>query len=91
MVTCIVRTVRAMMKLKSHWVAAPIATFRARRRAVGISLEVHVRTVCCVRKGVNIPDENPAHRTPAELEEYSPEIDQDNSEVSEPGDLLVCQ
>ena len=28
---------RATMKLKSHWVAAPMETLRARRRAVGIS------------------------------------------------------
>lgn len=38
MVRFISRTVRAMMKLKSHCVAAPRATLRALRRAVGISL-----------------------------------------------------
>lgn len=35
----------------------------------------------------NIPDENPANRSPAELEEDGPGVDQDDSKVTEPGDL----
>src|SRR5690606_32434518 len=47
MVRFISSTVRAMMKLKSHWVAAAMATLRARRRAVGISLFASPLSALC--------------------------------------------
>jgi len=35
----------------------------------------------------DLTDENPADGAPAELEEDSPGVDQDDGEISEPGDL----
>ena len=61
---------------------------RARSRAVGISLDV----VSCARgtgfqEREDIPHENPANRTPSKLEKDGPGVDEDDSNVSEGGDL----